>query len=270
MQRLVLLRHGEAEMSASGGDFDRRLTPRGRREALVAGHSLAAHGLGPSSVIVSTAVRAVETWEAMAGLFPDVAVVFDPDLYHAGPEALLEVAKAAKAENLMLVAHNPGLHQLALSLALQGGDNGAHLRGFPPAASAAFSFTEGGLRLQAALHADQPPPPVYKILARVDWARAEQSGAYEGSVDDARDGFIHLSAGGQLAETARRHFSGREDLVLVALDPLLLGPRLRWEPSRGGALFPHLYAPLPAAAALQVRPMPLDADGAPQPGPLTP
>jgi uncharacterized protein (DUF952 family)/phosphohistidine phosphatase SixA len=270
MQRLVLLRHAEAEISAAGGDFDRRLTARGLREALAAGQSLAAHGLSPSLVIVSTAVRAVETWEAMAGLFPRMAVTFDPNLYHAGPEALMEAAELAGAEAVMLVAHNPGIHQLAVALAAEGGDADAALRGFPPAAAAAFRFVDGEARLEAVLHPGEPPPPVYKILPQADWAQAVQTGAYQGSADDARDDFIHLSARGQVAETARRHFHGREGLVLVALDPRELGAGLKWERSRGGALFPHLYGPLPAAAALQVRPLPLGADGAPDTGPIAP
>ena len=104
---------------------------------------------------------------------------------------------------------------------------------------------------------------VYKILTAADWQAATASGLYAGSADDIRDGFIHLSTREQLAETAARHFRGRSDLVLVALDAVRLGPQLRWEPSRGGALFPHLYDLLDVAAGRQVWPMPLGADDVP-------
>jgi len=104
---------------------------------------------------------------------------------------------------------------------------------------------------------------VYKILPRVDWDQACQDGSYAGSPDDMRDGFIHLSAAHQLASTAARHFRGLEDLVLVALDAEVLGPALKWEPSRGGDLFPHYYGPLPARRALWSRPLELAPDGVP-------
>jgi uncharacterized protein (DUF952 family) len=111
---------------------------------------------------------------------------------------------------------------------------------------------------------------VYKILSRRDWDAAQAAGRFEGSADDARDGFIHLSAADQVAETARRYFAGRADLTLVAFEAEALGPGLKWEPSRGGALFPHLYGPLPTAAALDARALPLDGDGVPDPGGLAP
>lgn len=90
---------------------------------------------------------------------------------------------------------------------------------------------------------------VYKICSRSDWMIAERTGWFDGSDADRRDGFIHLSDAAQIRETARRHFSGRDNLVLVAFDSDALGAALRWEPSRGGALFPHLYGRLPAAEA---------------------
>lgn len=104
---------------------------------------------------------------------------------------------------------------------------------------------------------------VYKILAADEWQAAKRAGSYAGSADDARDGFIHLSTADQLAGTAARHFRGKPGLVLVAFDAASLGPGLKWEPSRGGALFPHLYAVLPTAPALRVEPLPLDPDGVP-------
>lgn len=104
---------------------------------------------------------------------------------------------------------------------------------------------------------------VFKICTLADWQRACENGAYTGSLDDVRDGFIHLSARHQLAGTAAKHFRGVEDLVLVALDADRLAPPLRWEASRGGDLFPHHYAPLPTAAALWTRPLPLGDDKVP-------
>ncbi len=99
-------------------------------------------------------------------------------------------------------------------------------------------------------------PIVYKICSLEEWREAERCGAYEGSPDDRRDGFIHLSAPHQVRETARRHFSGRDGLILVALDAAALGPRLNWEESRGGDRFPHLYGSLDPAACIKVAPLP--------------
>jgi uncharacterized protein (DUF952 family) len=103
---------------------------------------------------------------------------------------------------------------------------------------------------------------IYKISPRDAWAAAEAAGRFTGAPVDMADGFIHFSAAGQLRETAAKHFAGQADLVLVAVDAEALGPALKWEPSRGGALFPHLYAELPVSAVRWVRPLPLGADGA--------
>ncbi len=105
-------------------------------------------------------------------------------------------------------------------------------------------------------------PVVYRLAGRADWARAREAGVYEGSADDARDGFIHLSAAHQLVETARKHYAGRGDLVLLAVDAVMLAADLRWEVSRGGDLFPHLYAKLPARAVLWAHDIEQGADGA--------
>jgi len=78
---------------------------------------------------------------------------------------------------------------------------------------------------------------------------------------DVADGFIHFSTGAQVRETAARHFAGAADLLLIAVDPTALDETLRWEPSRGGALFPHLYGGLPLSAVRRVQPLPLDAGG---------
>lgn len=104
---------------------------------------------------------------------------------------------------------------------------------------------------------------VYKILAEVEWAAAAGASQFSGSAADLQDGFIHLSAADQVAATAAKHFKGQDGLVLVAFPAAVLGHALRWEPSRGGALFPHFYGPLPVAAAAWVRPLSLDADGIP-------
>lgn len=97
---------------------------------------------------------------------------------------------------------------------------------------------------------------VYKIVSASDWATAEARGAYEGSADDQRDGFIHLSAEDQWEATAAKWFAGQPGLLLIAFDADALGPGLKWEPSRGGALFPHLYGPLPTALEIDRKPLP--------------
>ena len=104
-------------------------------------------------------------------------------------------------------------------------------------------------------------PTLYKIVAAADWRTAEHSGVFRGSAVDLRDGFIHFSTARQVEETAARHFAGQSDLVLVSVDGTRLGPALKWEPSRGGALFPHLYGELPLAAVSKVEPLPLAPDG---------
>ena len=111
---------------------------------------------------------------------------------------------------------------------------------------------------------------IYKITAAAEWAEACAQGAYAGSAVDRADGFIHFSTADQCQETARRWFAGQDGLVLIAFDAELLGPELRWEPSRGGALFPHLYEPLPTALAVSVRRLSLDTSGIPELGPLDP
>lgn len=103
---------------------------------------------------------------------------------------------------------------------------------------------------------------VYKVFTDVQWDAARAAGVADGSPDDLRDGFIHLSAADQVAETLARHFTGRAGLVLVRFEAAALGPALRWEPSRNGALFPHLYGRLDIALAQAVWPLALDAAGA--------
>lgn len=102
---------------------------------------------------------------------------------------------------------------------------------------------------------------VYKVCSEAEWAHAVCAGVYAGSIDDRRDGFIHLSSGSQLAGTLAKHFAGRPALVLIALDAASLAGGLRWEPSRGGTQFPHLYGDLAPGMALWVRPIAVDGDG---------
>lgn len=108
-----------------------------------------------------------------------------------------------------------------------------------------------------------PATHAYKIIDASEWDAATAAGRYKGSADDLRDGFIHLSTGPQLAGTAAKFFRGQRNLLLVAFRSEDLGPALVWEPSRGGELFPHLYADLPADKALSVRPLTLDENGVP-------
>jgi uncharacterized protein (DUF952 family) len=103
--------------------------------------------------------------------------------------------------------------------------------------------------------------PVYKILSAPAFAEAKRAGRFFGSSDDLRDGFIHLSAAEQLAGTLAKHFAGQDALVLLALNAERLGVDLKWEPSRDGELFPHLYAPLDLAAVLWSKTLTLGQDG---------
>jgi uncharacterized protein (DUF952 family) len=100
-------------------------------------------------------------------------------------------------------------------------------------------------------------PVLYKISSRQDWETAQANGLYEGSGVDRRDGFIHLSAAHQVRATARKHFSGKADLLLVSVAQEALGQGLKWEVSRGGDLFPHIYGALPLNAVIAVIPLPL-------------
>jgi len=104
-------------------------------------------------------------------------------------------------------------------------------------------------------------PTVYKICPAALWREAERGGVFRGSPVDRKDGFIHFSSAEQAAETAAKHFAGQADLLLVHVDAGKLGPALKWEPSRGGALFPHLYGELDLAAVSRAEPLPLGPDG---------
>ncbi|MGB0412656.1 MAG: DUF952 domain-containing protein [Pikeienuella sp.] len=102
---------------------------------------------------------------------------------------------------------------------------------------------------------------IYKIFARDEWAALDADGQTAGAPIDLADGYIHFSTAAQARETAAKHFAGRDGLVLAAVEAEKLGDALRWEPSRGGALFPHLYALLHRADVEWSRPLPLGADG---------
>lgn len=109
---------------------------------------------------------------------------------------------------------------------------------------------------------------IYKILRRAEWEGALAAGAFEGSAIDRQDGFIHFSAADQAAETARKYFQGQDDLMVLVVEAEALGAALKWEASRGGALFPHLYGPLPCALVCEARTAPLGDDGVPDLGAL--
>ncbi len=101
-----------------------------------------------------------------------------------------------------------------------------------------------------------PPPPVaFKILTAEQWDRWQAEGIFRGSPIDIDDGFIHLSAADQVAITAAKHFAGQSGLVLAEVALPGLGDTVKWEPSRGGALFPHVYAAIPLSAVVSAAPM---------------
>jgi uncharacterized protein (DUF952 family) len=102
---------------------------------------------------------------------------------------------------------------------------------------------------------------VYKICSEELWREAERTGTFTGAPVDLADGFIHFSTAEQVGETAAKHFRGQDGLLLIAFDDKMLGQDLRYEVSRGGALFPHLYAALDPKAAKWVKPLPLDGMG---------
>lgn len=102
---------------------------------------------------------------------------------------------------------------------------------------------------------------IYKICPISLWRAALADGVFRGAPIDQKDGFIHFSAADQVAETAAKHFAGQTDLLLLYVDTVSLGDRLRWEVSRGGALFPHLYGELPLASVTKIEPLPMGPNG---------
>jgi uncharacterized protein (DUF952 family) len=103
---------------------------------------------------------------------------------------------------------------------------------------------------------------IYKICHAAEWKTAEREGIYAGSAKDREDHFIHFSTAEQVMDTLERYYAGAGDLVLAAVDPKPLGPMLKYEPSRGGALFPHLYGTLPLTFVKWAKPIRRSADGA--------
>ena len=104
-------------------------------------------------------------------------------------------------------------------------------------------------------------PSLYKVIASELWKQAQEAGVFSGAEIDLTDGFIHLSSSEQVEETVAKHFAGQTDLLLLNVDALALGATLRWEPSRGGALFQHVYGDIPLGAVTNVSPLPLDDNG---------
>ena len=151
MDRLILMRHGKAEPhAASGGDFERALAPRGQNDSALMGKVLAKAGLTPDLALISSARRTRETWEAAAPAFPDARSELRRDLYHAEAQEVLSAIReeAPDGGTVMVVGHNPGLHELALRLAMGGPADPAklaQLRGkFPTATVAVFSIAPDG------------------------------------------------------------------------------------------------------------------------------
>jgi uncharacterized protein (DUF952 family) len=104
-------------------------------------------------------------------------------------------------------------------------------------------------------------PIAYKVLRAEELARLEADGRFEGAPIDIADGYIHMSTAAQLAETIDKHFAGQGGLAVAAIDLTMLADAVRWEPSRGGQLFPHLYTVLPLSAVLAYGPLERDEDG---------
>ena len=102
---------------------------------------------------------------------------------------------------------------------------------------------------------------IFHLCRQGEWEDARARGAYAGSSQDRQDGFIHFSTAEQLPGSARKHRAGQPDIVLLAVDPALLGAALKWEPARGGGLFPHLYGCLPVCAVRWAKDLSLGADG---------
>jgi len=149
MDRLILLRHAKAESEApSGDDFDRPLAARGHREAQAVGVQLAALGLKPDIALVSPALRTRETWELVEETTPADVVRFDPALYNAEALAIRRLAENAGEGTVIVVAHNPGLQELAVRLLRDGAAPAEFLtraqRHFPPGAVAVFDIDAAG------------------------------------------------------------------------------------------------------------------------------
>lgn len=149
MDRLILMRHAKAERrAASGGDFERRLTDDGRADAALVGQALAKDNLVPAVVLVSAARRTVDTWEAMKAAFPKARVQTLQALYNAAPMAILDALEGVTAGTVMVIGHNPGIHELAVGLLNEGGAGSAVVgkiaSRFPTATAVAFVVDTNG------------------------------------------------------------------------------------------------------------------------------
>ena len=280
---------------ATGGDRERPLARRGRAEVALTCQWLRSVGLAPDIAYVSSALRTQGTWDVARETFPDARAQVLDGLYMADVETLVDMLDTAPADagSVMVIGHNPGLQEYGLQLAIDAAAPSAHINrisdGFPTASAAVFHMN--GLSSEGLEAIYEPPSRVggdprwayfsdsrdhlratriYKILERPAWEAALLEGCYEGSGLDKADGFIHFSTAAQAPETARRHFAGVENLVVLTVDVEGLGESLRWEVSRGGALFPHLYGPLFLDQVLEARPAKLDKAGVPILGALTP
>ncbi len=162
MERLILMRHGKAERhAASGGDFERALADSGRTDAAMMGELLAAEGLAPDLMLVSSARRTRETADQIGAHFPKARVEHLRDLYHADPEDIVQAIEDAEgsAATIMVVGHNPGMHELALHLAMQGQASPIQvnkLRGrFPTSTTVVFGWAGGKPTLERLFFANE-------------------------------------------------------------------------------------------------------------------
>ena len=150
MQRLILMRHAQAEKSAPGGDIDRALSERGRADALAMGRLLAARGLKPDMALVSGSRRTRQTWDAVSESFGDVDLRIEDGLYNASSDTLRRAVEGAEEEAgcLLVLAHNPGIHQLAVEYLIESAASPGVLDkmsgGFPTAAAAVFTVDVAG------------------------------------------------------------------------------------------------------------------------------
>lgn len=152
MDRLILMRHAKAERRAAGGeDFDRPLTAEGRADAALVGRALARDGLAPSVAVVSAAARTQETWEAVREAFPNARMQVKRELYNAGPMQILDALEGQTAATVMVIGHNPGIHELAMGLLTEGGAGSAVIgkvaSRFPTATAVAFVIDPNGRAL---------------------------------------------------------------------------------------------------------------------------
>lgn len=148
MDRLILFRHAKAEPKGKKEDFDRALTEEGRADAEVVAKALAKDGLVPNLVLVSPAKRTVETWEAARPAFPKARAIPVRGLYDASPMEILDTLEGVTAGTVMVVGHNPGLHELAVGLLREGGAGSAVMSKvaskFPTATAVSFVIDANG------------------------------------------------------------------------------------------------------------------------------